>query len=172
VFVAFVILFFFIFFYGYFYFVYFFFYYYYLFLFISIFILFLYIFFYIVIRTKFIAWLVKEQLFDYKQSFRLDTSAAQLDSVERRYVWLKRELQYLDESYLFSFLLLQSSFLLSSFLHAIYTLSSINLLSISFYLLYLSLISISYPPISCFYLLLPIFYLYPLSFISYFQIRK
>jgi hypothetical protein len=44
---------------------------------------------------------VKEQLYDYKQAYKLDLSASQLDSIDRRYAWLKREFLYLEEGYLF-----------------------------------------------------------------------
>ena len=62
-------------------------------------------------RTKFVSWFVKGQLFDYKQAFRMDQSASQLDSIERRYAWLKREFIYLDETYLYLLHLSSPSFL-------------------------------------------------------------
>lgn len=50
-------------------------------------------------RVKFVNWFVKEQLYDYKQSFRVDHTYSQLSHVDRRYAWLQHEFSYLHQTY-------------------------------------------------------------------------
>eukprot|EP00026_Physarum_polycephalum_P000791 Phypoly_transcript_00792.p1 GENE.Phypoly_transcript_00792~~Phypoly_transcript_00792.p1 ORF type:complete len:859 (-),score=180.78 Phypoly_transcript_00792:53-2629(-) len=52
-----------------------------------------------VTKNGFLTWYIESQLRDYKQAFPKGSDVSKLDSIERRYAWLKREFRYFDDTY-------------------------------------------------------------------------